>query len=60
MVAFARCRKMEFIRTVHYLYRSSVQKIRSGVATRALRRKRLGFRLRAEQSEAINNIQFSW
>ena len=59
MVAFARCRKMEFIRTVHYLHRLSVQKIRSGVATLALRRKRLGFRLRAEQSNTVNDIQFN-
>ena len=62
MVAYARRREMEFVRTVHNLYRLSVQKIRSGVATRALvtRTSFLGFRLRAEWSKAVNNIQFNW
>ena len=55
MVAYARRREMEFVRTVHNLYRLSVQKIRSGVATRALRisvclTETLGFRLRAGRS----------
>ena len=62
MVTFARRVGVALIRISYNLYRSSVQKIRSDFVTRALvtRSSFLGFRLRAERSEAVNNIQFNW